>query len=175
MRTFSAFNKSLFGSASIFAALFLTPCTGMAQYAAAQTLRLAEAENSKIAGAIGQFCFDATLCFLCAMGVLVLGFIVYMVKSFADLSKRNTQLRQIVILALALGLSALGSSCSPAQKARAEQYRVAMEAEQRLCPMEHHYHGADDWINNAYAYHNTSVWYGPTFCKQCGQRITPNH
>ena len=67
------------------------------------------------------------------------------------------------------------SFAESAQKARAEQYRVAMEAEQRLCPMEHHYHGADDWINNAYAYHNTSVWYGPTFCKQCGQRITPNH
>ena len=74
------------------------------------------------------------------------------------------------------GLCALASSCSVEQQARAEQYRIAMAAENRTCPMnEHDVEQSNSANTNRYnrsnGYYN---WHGPDFCRRCGQRIYRN-
>jgi hypothetical protein len=114
---------------------------------------------------------------LALLGVMVLAialFICHIYTTFANLNKSGLNSRNFFFTFLigAAALCTLGSSCTAAQRAQAERYRAAQEAEGLGCPMNQH---QGDPSHTTFGYRNSSMvyfnWHSPIFCKRCGQRI----
>ena len=121
MKPSPSFKKSLHASAAFLCALFLNPYTGMAQYAGAGVSRSYDTENTEMVSNLGQIGHNIMLCSIGAIVLLGIGFIFYMVNTYNELGKPKKKLNRSFLAVLALVLGTIGSSCSPAQKARAEQ------------------------------------------------------
>jgi len=91
-------------------------------------------------------------------------------------SKKSTRRTSMKILPLIVGLSVFFGSCSAEKRAMATQYRIAAAAEQRTCPLRHHYGSeVNTFSSNSYSSTSYSNSYGPVFCKYCGYMISHGH
>jgi hypothetical protein len=171
MKTFPSFNKSLLTAAGFLGTLLLNPCTGTALYAGPRFRQAYDTENSEMVSILGQISFNAMLCFISAIVLLIVVFIIYMVKTYTELSKPKKKLNRSFLAVLVLGLGTICSSCSTAQLAGAEQYLREMETEQRACPMNHHDNQGNAGLNASCSNNTFPNWTGPVFCKRCGKQI----
>jgi hypothetical protein len=118
---------------------------------------------------------NALLALIGAVILTVLLWIACVARECTQLNKprANGSKSFLAVLMLAAGLSAFGSSCTAAQRARAAEYHAAQAAENRTCPMnQHHRNEMAPGLDNRYPYYGSSHWAGPTYCKYCGQRRT---
>jgi hypothetical protein len=109
------------------------------------------------------------------IGVVVLmslAWISSVLKACVGLNKPKKSSRRpsMTLLVLILGLSVFCGSCS------VEKYRMAVAAEQRTCPLRHHYgNEVNIPFNNRYTSTSYSNSSGPIFCKYCGYMISHGH
>lgn len=112
-------------------------------------------------------------------GVLLMGagWMVSVWKACTQLNQSTGSAKKqaSALLILITGLSIFCGSCTAAQRARVEQYRIAQEAERRACPLRYHYQNTS---SIPFFNHNPNTSYtklaGPTFCRYCGRRIQNN-
>ena len=157
--------------AALLITLFLNPLAGKAQaaFTSAGAGQAHGVGGSDMADIVGQLEYNALLALLGAVVLMGIVYLCHVSKACADLSQPQKSIRNLLVLVI--GLSSFCSSCSAEQRARAAQYHA--EAEYHTCPMNHHKSSDRGPVfNNRYPSNGYSNWYGPTFCKYCGQRIS---
>jgi hypothetical protein len=111
------------------------------------------------------------------LGVIVLAGLLYIVfvwKHCVNFQQTQTKAPKVFLhlLMWSAGLCTLGSSCTTAQQAQAADILAKQAAENRTCPMNHHYEErANTIIYNSSLYSQYSSWHSSSFCRFCGQRI----
>jgi hypothetical protein len=169
------FNRSLLVAVTLFNLLFLNPGHGAAQYATTGMGQVNHMNNPEKAVGLAQTGYIITLYIIGILLIFLIAFFFYLGRNTAELNKPQKPLNRLTPAFLLLVLCTIGSSCSPAQRARAEQYTRTMEAQQHNCPVNHHSQPADPDFSNGYT---TGGYYNgnrPAFCKWCGKRISRNH
>ncbi len=159
--------------------LFLTVILSLAGTASTFTqspgrFSTAGAEQSVLAGTVDSLTRFALFTLTGAIVLAGLVFISYVMRSCADLKKSQSNARNTILhlLIWAAGLGTFGSSCSPAQQARAAAYQAAQESDNSRCPMNRHYDPqVNERLNNRYPCNGHSNWHGPVYCRYCGKRI----
>lgn len=144
---------------------------------AASQAHSAQIEQAAVTGVVDSLTQTALYILLGAIVLAGAIYLCYVGKTCADLKQPRFAARRpfLHLLILTAGLSAFGSGCTSAQWARAADYHAAQESDIRSCSMNHHYDNrANETYNNRYPYRAASNWSGPSFCKQCGQRIFRN-
>jgi hypothetical protein len=131
-------------------------------------------EPSALADSVNTLTHTALFTLLGAILLAGVAFIWHAWKSCASLNQSQTNTRNhfLLFLICTAGLSAFGSSCNAAQRARSVDIRAAQATEIRTCPMNAHCcDRANTAFNSRSPYQGFSNWQGSTFCKFCGQRI----
>ena len=161
--------------ATLLCALFFNPAPGKAQntYTAVFDGKSHGTGNSDMSHIVGQLEQSALLA-LCGFVVLmIIIYICHVSKACANMNKVQKNTRNLILLVA--GLGSFCSSCSVEQRAMAEQYRTVASAENRTCPMNHHYiHQDNPAYNSRFSTNNYANWNSPVFCKHCGQRVFSN-
>lgn len=134
-----------------------------------------QAGHADIVNLTGNLTQNALFTLLGAIALMGMVWIGYVIKACTHLNRPQVKARKSVInlLLLVAVLSAVCSSCSIEQQAMAARYRASAAAENSTCPMNQHYSTQDNTTaGNRFPSTGYSNWYGPSFCKHCGQRIT---
>jgi len=158
---------------ALLSCLLFSTSTGKAQTA---FTGIHQGHEQEVANLTGQLGHNALLLLMGAIVLLGLVFISYISKAFLDLKppQKNTGRSFLLILVVGFGLCFSLGSCTMTQQARVEDFHAAPLAENRTCPMNQH---IDDQSYMAYRrnpVNSYSNWYGPVFCKRCGQRLNQN-
>lgn len=111
------------------------------------------------------------------LGVIVLAGVIYFAyvwKHCTDFQRPHTNAPKAFLLLLiwATGLCTMGSGCINTQQVQAADIWAKKAAENRSCPMNQHYDNPTTTVHNSSLYDGYSNWYGSSFCRVCGQRIS---
>ncbi len=121
---------------------------------------------------------NALLALIGAVVLIALVGIFSVLKACAGLTnqQKRSSRPSMMLLVLILGGSVFCGNCSVEKRAMAAQYRMAAAAEQRTCPLRHHYgNEINTPFNNRYTSTSYSNSSGPIFCKYCGYMISHGH
>jgi hypothetical protein len=158
--------------------LIFSPAAGMAQGSrlASGSGGALDVNGSAVSDIVGQLGHNGLMILLGAVVLMGLIWICYISKACADLGKQpKSNYRSSVFLLLpVIGLCASLESCSPAQLARAAQYKNAADAENRYCVCPARHQGLNQGYNIAGNFSlpvGYSGSFSQPFCKHCGQRI----
>ena len=139
--------------AALLTTLFFYPVVGKAQdvYTSAGAGQAPDMGGSDMASIVGQLEYNALLALLGAVVLMGIIWICHVSKACADLNRpqEDTHRPFMTLLILVAALSVCGS-CTAEQRAMATQYRAMEAAENRTCPLQHHYENAP--FNDRYPY-----------------------